>query len=371
MHSTKQAANERSKSILIGHRASRQNPLHHFATVVSASYRHQALALAESLRLHNPDSLLHVLVVDSFAFPDPPPPDGVRWLSLDALAGVIPPAMPLYFDAFELCNALKPFLVRNLLSEGAERVIYLDCDILVAGSFSPAWSRLASCSLLLTPHLTKPPGENVRDDDELGLADLGVYNGGFSAWRDTPPARAMLDWLCDRLPRLGFCDPARRMFVDQKLLVLLPLYFPGEVGVDRDPALNIAYWNAHEREVRSEGGRWLVAGEPVIFFHMSGFRLERPDVPCAYQTAETNSRRLAVSPWLAPLLAEYAALVRRHLPAGAPGYGFSRHDGVRLTPRLRRLLYPSGDFDRGSASFWRAWCGDRSREVKRRLLPRR
>ncbi len=340
----------------------------HFATVVTASYRPQALALAESLRRHNPDAILHVLVVDSFAFPNPEPPIGIRWLPLDALGSVVPAAAPLYFDAFELCNALKPFLVRKLFLEGAGQVIYLDSDILATGSFGPIWARLASHSLILTPHMTRPPGPHIRDDEELGVADLGVYNGGFSAWRDTVPSRAMLDWLCDKLPRLGFCNPSRRMFVDQKLLVLLPVYFPDEVGIDHDPALNIAYWNAHERDVRKKDGHWWVGESPVVFFHLSGFRIERPDLPCAYQTAETNARWLQGSPWFARLLAEYAALVRPYLPSGATGYGFSSHRGVRLSPRLRRLLYPSGDFNGASLAFLNAWFGDRSRELKRRFL---
>lgn len=345
--------------------------MNHFATVVSASYRPQALALAESLRRYNPDSVLHVLVVDSFKFQNPPPPDGIRWLALDALAAAVPAAVPLYFDAFELCNALKPFLVRKLFSEGVGQVIYLDSDILATGSFASVWARLGSHSLLLTPHLNRPPGWHVRDDEELGFADLGVYNGGFAAWRDTMSSRTMLDWLCDKLPRLGFCDPSRRMFVDQKLLVLLPVYFPDEVGIVHDPVLNIAYWNAHERDVCQKDGRWWIGESPVVFFHLSGFRIECPDLPCAYQTAETNARRLQCSPWFARLLAEYAALVRPYLHSGAPSYGFSSHRGVRLSSRLRRLLYPSGDFDRASLAFWNAWIGDRSRELKHRFLPNR
>lgn len=342
-----------------------------FATTISASYRPQALALAESLqRSQDAEWELCVLVVDAVANPNPPAPPGVRWIGLDALADPFPQLMLHYFDAFELCNVLKPFLVTHLLDNDRGKVVYLDCDIMAVGSFLPLWTRLDATSLILTPHLTRPPGPEVTDAEELGIVDLGVFNGGFSGWRDTPATRSMLAWMRDRFPRLGFCSPKRRMFVDQKLLPLLTLYHPDDVTIDRDPGLNIGYWNVPERELQQTGERWSARGQPVVFFHLSGFRLEQPDVPCVYNPPQRNADLLAAHPAYAGMLEAYAALFRPEVAkiTDVPAYGFGHYDGVRLTPRIRQVLFEERDLRRTSPRLWVAWADDRARELKRRIL---
>jgi hypothetical protein len=190
---------------------------------------------------------------------------------------------------------------------GASEVIYLDSDIYVTGGLDRVWSELGAVSLLLTPHHTSPPPLGISYTNEASIADFGMLNGGFLAWRAGAGADVILNWMMERFPIYGFCAPG--MFVDQKLLPLLLGYFPDLVWVSRDPGLNIAYWNAHERAVRVSGGTWYVADTTMVFFHASGFKPSKPNLVCKYLGEDSNRDLLSVAPWLGPLIYAYSKVL--------------------------------------------------------------
>lgn len=341
-----------------------------FCTVVTRSHLPQAGALAASLRAAGNAEPLQVLVADAERATLPPAPAGVSLVGFDELPDGLPPLIRYYFDAFELANALKPWLVTLLFARGASAVIYLDTDLLVTGTFEPVWNGFGEASVLLTPHLLAPPRLEQRWINEADVADMGYLNGGFSAWRRGATTDRMLAWLGSRLPVYGFCDRAHGMFVDQKLLPLLQQYFPGDVRVLHEPVLNVAFWNAHERQVeRTAAGRWHIAGQPVIFFHLSGYLLSQPGLPCSYLTRDTNAAILQAAPWLGAVLTAYHEHVTRHQgdTAAAP-YAFAKYQGVKLTPDLRRLLFATGRLDRSSRAYRRIVIRDALKRWKRRVV---
>src|SRR5690606_30628754 len=107
------------------------------------------------------------------------------------------------------------------------------------------------------------PPFDLRHTNEVEVVDQGIYNGGFIAFHAGPAADTALAWMRSRFPRYGFNDRRHGMFVDQKLLPFLPVYFPDDVRVWRAPTVNIAFWNSHERPVVQREGRWEIDGEPV------------------------------------------------------------------------------------------------------------
>lgn len=338
-----------------------------FCTIVSHSHLPQAHALAESLCASSNAEPLHILVTDLMPA-ERSAGTTANLLSVQDLGQDVPEAMLYYFDAFELCNALKPFLVSHLIDGlGAERVIYLDADLLVTGSFEEVWDSFGDASLLLTPHHLEPPAMNLRQVSEVEVVDLGFLNGGFSAWKAGAAAARILAWMRERLPVFGFCDRSRCMFVDQKLLPLTLSYFPDAVRVLRDPGLNVAYWNAHERNVR-RAEHWCAGDRPVVFFHLSGYKLSRPDRACAYLPAVANDMLLQAAPWFAEVVSTYGTLLSRHQSVHvARPYGYSRFQGVELSLPLRRLLYRDGKLDRTTWRFWRIRGTESLRLMKRRL----
>jgi hypothetical protein len=338
-----------------------------FCSIVSRSYVPSALALAQSFRDAGNTEEFHILIMDSEICGLPGEREGVHFLGLDELLPAPPKAMRYYFDAFEFCCALKPFLVAHLIgTSGAQKVVYLDADVFVTGKFDRIWSELGSSALMMVPHQLSPPGLDLGYVKEVDVADFGFLNGGFSAWCAGPAADKILSWMMSRFPIYGFCDRERGMFCDQKLLPLLLAYFPDDLVVSRDPGLNVGYWNAHERRVTKSGGSLFVEDVPLVFFHASGFRVEKPKLPCAYLSAKDNAALLLMAPWLESVTQDYARVLVQNGGADARGpYGFDVFDGVVLNRELRQLLYRDQKFNRLDPVFFKIVIKANLRRFKR------
>jgi hypothetical protein len=346
--------------------AGRNDRMNLFCTVVTRSYLPYASVLAESLATSGNPEALCVLVVDADRSELPPDHDNIRLLGFDFIRSDTPELIRYYFNAFELCNALKTHFVTALLRTGATKIIFLDSDIWVSDSFAPVWNGFGSASLQITPHLLVPPPLDSPVINEVDIADLGFLNGGFSAWRAGPGSERMLAWLCSRLPVYGFYRQ-NGMAADQKLLPLLLQYFPDDVIVSRNPGLNVAYWNYAERAVLpAPGGRWTIGDTPVVFYHFSGYRLTQPDFPCSYHSAKVNQALLRDQPWIKTVITIYRESLARHFSQHQPtAYAFDTFDGIRLTKEYRALIFRNGGLDRRSWAFLKAWLWEHLRIAKR------
>lgn len=339
-----------------------------FCTIVTPSHLPYAWVLGNSLRAAGNHEPLYVLLVGGDRPSAPAPVAGCTVLTIDDLSPAYPPLMRYYFSAFELCNALKPFLVSHLFDGlGCDRVVYLDSDLFITASFERVWRKLDGASLLLTPHHFNPPPIDAGYTNEVDVVDLGFLNGGFAAWRNSEPTRRMLAWMRERFPIYGFYRHLG-MAADQKLMPLLLSYFPDDVRIWRDPGLNVAYWNAHERAVVEKAGRWFCDEQPVLFFHLSGYQPAHPALPCAYVSAEANQRLLRNAPWLTRVIADYGARLSSAFAGYSPRpYAYTHYNGVKLNPAYRRLLFRTGRLDRLSRSFWSIWITVHLRMIKRLL----
>ena len=150
---------------------------------------------------------------------------------------------------------------------------YLDPDIEVYADFAPLLEDAAD--LTLVPHfLSDIPADGERPST-YDVLMAGLYNLGFCSAR--PTSSAFLGWWAGRMQFECRNDHRRGYFTDQKILDMAPL--KARVQVLRDPGMDVAYWNLHERRVVAREGTWGVEHEgrrsTLYFFHFSGFRLER------------------------------------------------------------------------------------------------
>jgi hypothetical protein len=83
---------------------------------------------------------------------------------------------------------------------------------------------------------------------------------------------------------------------------MVPALFD-DVAILRNPGYNVAYWNMPSRPLSLVEGKWFAGGEPLVFFHFSGFDPKHPDVLSRFQDRIDPS----VDPHLSQLLADYAA----------------------------------------------------------------
>ena len=103
----------------------------------------------------------------------------------------------------------------------------------------------------------------------------GVFNLGFVGFKQGSTAHEVAGFWRRRLLRHCRDDHARGLFNDQKWFNLVPGFFEN-VKVLKHKGCNTASWNISHRPVTRRQGRWLAGGEPLVFFHFSGYDRDVP-----------------------------------------------------------------------------------------------
>jgi glycosyltransferase involved in cell wall biosynthesis len=304
-------------------------------TIIAKNYVGYARVLARSLAEHQPESRLSTLVIDDFAGYIDPAQEPFDVLT-PAEVGCEPfTHMALRYSVLELSTAVKPWLLRHLMDRTGGPVTYLDPDIKIYDSLERLDDLAARHGVVLIPHNSKPLPHDGRQPSQVDIMIAGVYNLGYVSVAPRPEVDHLLDWWADRLRRDCRVDPKWGYFVDQRWFDLAP-GFLNDVAIVREPEYNVAYWNVPDRRLEYRGGRYLVDGAPLAFFHFSGFDPEHPLILSRYQDRVDVLKH----PVLERLLAEYASqltseghAVSRRWPYGYGALG----DGTRLDDTLRAL----------------------------------
>lgn len=306
-------------------------------TIIARNYIPQARVLAESLKRHHPDKTLQVLVFDHMEGPlyeGREPFEIVTPADLD-LSRKKFHQMATIYDVMELATALKPWLLKHLFDQGANVAVYLDPDIEIHDSLRELEDLAGEHGVVLTPHIIDPVPRDDRFPRETDILLAGIYNLGFIAVGRR--GDNFLDWWQERLVCDGISSVSEGYFVDQRWVDFLPGLF--EHYILRDPGYNVAYWNLSTRKITKNNGRYLVNGEPLRFFHFSGYS---PDAPYLLSKHQQDKPRTLLSdnPFLEELCSNYRS---RLLKAGFGKhvkhlYGFTyTDDGLKITPEIRRL----------------------------------
>jgi len=303
-------------------------------TIVARNYLAQAMVLAESIARTNPDVGMRILVLDSisnethgdlFCLPSDLPLDESRWN-----------AMAASYSVMELATAVKAKFLEYLLDLEGDSAIYLDPDIKVFSSLDPVFDALTKSEIVLTPHCLSPIPRDSFETSEETIRHAGIFNLGFVGVSQL--ARPFLEWWHERLLCDAVVDLQHALFTDQRWVDFAPSLF--KVQVLRHFGANVAYWNLQERKLGqdSAGNTW-VNGQPLLFFHFSGFDPGQPWI----LTKHTNSRQrfdFVGDATLLKLTQEYAEDLRQHdhEKRKQTPYGLERTpSGIELTPEIRRL----------------------------------
>jgi hypothetical protein len=245
-----------------------------FFTSITANYLPKARVLARSVKRHHPDARFHLVLCDEppAGFGPGEPFDAV--LTMADLALPVPHLESWIFKhtLVELCTAVKgQAFCRLFETTQAEKLVYLDPDIAVFAALDALAALLDTHAIVVTPHLTMPE-ETLEAvlDNEISTLRHGIYNMGFLAVRRCAEGQRFLGWWRDRLLNFCYDDIPNGLFTDQKWIDLAPALF--EVHILKDPTYNVATWNiAHRPLALAPDGAPTLFGEPLKFFHFSGF----------------------------------------------------------------------------------------------------
>jgi len=304
-------------------------------TIIAKNYVAYARVLARSFAEHHPEGRFWTLITDDFSEYIDPAQEPFEILTPQGVGCAQFTQMALRYSVLELSTAVKPWLLRHLLQETGGPVTYLDPDIRIFGPLDRLDELAVARGLVLTPHNSRPVPQDGRRPSQIDIMIAGVYNLGYVTLALRPEIESLLDWWADRLLRDCRVDPVWGYFVDQRWFDLAP-GLVSELEILRDPEFNVAYWNLHSRKLERRGSRYLVEGQPLAFFHFSGFDPEHPLILSRHQD---RIDVLADAP-LEALLAEYAAdvLEAGHAVSRIWPYDYGKlGDGTPLDDMFRTL----------------------------------
>lgn len=303
-------------------------------TICATNYIGKALVLRESYLALHPESDFYILIIER----KHNKLDGIvannclLWaedLGIDNYLGCA-----MKFDVIELSTNVKAATLAILLQH-YNAVLYLDPDICFYGNLDFVFQDLKLHSIVVTPH-TMTPIMDGKIPSDIDFLRNGTFNLGFVGIGKCDEAFRFLDWWSQRCLEFGFYEPQSGLAVDQKWIDLAFSFFPG-MKVLRDPGLNVAYWNLHERVISRSNGIWLVNGKwHLRFFHFSSFNPEKPHAIGQKQSRFAEDSRSD----LHELLDSYAINLREKKNELYSSYAYCFNhfeDGMYVTPSLRRV----------------------------------
>jgi hypothetical protein len=315
-------------------------PRVNICTIIARNYLAQARVLADSFKQVHPDGNCTVLVIDDPAGYIDPDAEQFELLTIHDIGLRDAERMAAFYDVMELSTAVKPWLLRTLLGrDGVDSVSYLDPDIQVFSSLAKIEEEAVRHEIVLTPHFTSPlPRDGLKPSEEDILIS-GTYNLGFIGLGAGETAEVLLDWWSERLENECLNDPANGHFVDQRWIDLAPTFWP-DLYLLRETSYNIAYWNLPTRTLETDGDGYRVDGEPLRFFHFSGYDPRRPRDLSKHQ----NRIRLGSNPALQRICDSYGALLKEagYEEAAKWPYGWDRTGNGLKIDRIARGIFRDG-----------------------------
>ena len=248
-------------------------------TIISKNYLCYARTLMQSVTAAHPEWRQYVLMVDEISGDIDPSKEEFHLVEVARLP--LPDRRRFYFrySLLELNTAVKPWVLEWLFEhEGFDRVVYIDPDIYVFDRLTDVEEILdAGALMVLTPHLT-----GMLDDDgfpgELDILRTGSFNLGFIALSRHPSLGRFLKWWQGKLEFTCMVEPDKGFFYDQRWMDFAPGMFD-DVVILRHDGYNVAHWNLYQRNITVQGGKYLVNGKPLVFWHFSSFSSRDPDGP--------------------------------------------------------------------------------------------
>lgn len=281
-------------------------------TLCSINYLAQARTLGDSLRRTNPHIRFVIGLVDRLDKANLPADKRSDYeiLELHTIGMQGLEQMCENYNITELNTAVKPYYFRYFFEKiGLVRnVIYFDPDIIVYQPLTALETTLETHDFLVTPHITQPINDDLQPN-ELNHLNTGIFNFGFIALHKSPQAVEFVKWWEQKLFDECVIDLCNGLFVDQNWGNFIP-YFWNNVCIEKHPGWNAAYWNLTERTFCIKENQHFVNKDfPVVFFHYSGYDIEKEDVVSKYQNRFTFKNR----PDLIPLFKYYKdELTRNH-----------------------------------------------------------
>jgi hypothetical protein len=313
-------------------------------TISANNYAALALTLCDSIRATGGGADRFVFLADEPPLGGLPEKSGVAIVPAREIGIPQFADMAFKYDVVEFSTSIKPFCIEHLLTKGYDKILYVDPDMAFFRPVADVFAQLEGKDALVTPHVLDLAQDEAGAMEPGRFLVSGVFNMGFFGLRRTPAALAFLEWWKHKLSYACYADRHDGLFTDQKWMEFAPIYLGGGLRILRDPGLNVAWWNLHERTIGRKDGAYAVRHRgietPLALMHFSGYDPMRTDV--ANRRIEKNEglRLVAGSP-LGDLFGDYraAVLANGHEAFRAIPYAYDRFENGDRIAKLHRRLY--------------------------------
>lgn len=325
-----------------------------FFTIVARNYLAQAYTLGDSVKTYHPDCSFYIFLMDDVehSYGAEINQRGFSVVAPDQIGIKEYKQFVFKYNIVEACTGVKPFVMQHLLDKGADKVFYLDPDILCFRRLDEAIEALDTYSIVITPHSLSPMSGDYGYPDDRIFLKYGVYNLGFIGVAKGKITQAFLAWWGKHLLSSCLMKIDVSLFVDQKWIDLVPSYFD-KVFILKNLGYNIAPWNIDERTLSKVNGTFYVveSGVPVAFIHYSSIDInDVGGISKHFRSAKLQGKKtysLSNRPDLVEAYQDYAKLLiqNQYVSYSSIPYAFSKYNnGESISQKERTLFFESPEW---------------------------
>lgn len=313
-------------------------------TVVSQNYMAFARTVLQSVREQHPEFALFICLVDEGEGFEVEEKDDFKIVRIRDINLPNFMDMRIRYDVMELNTAVKPFFIEWIYNQtNVDKVIYFDPDLFLYKPINHILDPLnAGSSVVLTPHVNRPIEDDGFTPTDHTIMQSGVFNLGFIATRRCDESLRFIRWWAKQLETASISDVSNNLFTDQRWCDFAPCFLQ-KLKVLHHEGHNVAYWNLDQRLVqRDKHGDVTVNGDPLVFFHFSGFHPRRLEHVSKHQTRFTWDK---LSETTRELMQAYGdrLLANGFETATNSPYSYDDIEGLKIRPVMRqiyRTVYP-------------------------------
>jgi len=233
-----------------------------FCTAASSEYKPMVKLLVESFFQFHPKNKFIIFSADKYDLRSINESDNLEYRRLNIEVD----SESKYLSY----SKIKPSVLRVLIEEGYNSIIFLDPDTLVMSSLDEIIDIVMNNSLTLTPHIISFIEEKAIDNYDKILLNTGIFNAGFIGLSQSQETNNFLRWWESRTIKRDIMFPTSGFSFDQRWLDLAP-GFIDKFCILKDPGLNTGYFNLAKRRIEIENGQYFVNGSKLKLLHFSGF----------------------------------------------------------------------------------------------------
>jgi glycosyltransferase involved in cell wall biosynthesis len=283
-------------------------------TIATMSSLPRARALARSLRRHQPDWPLEVMLIgrEEAIAATAQAEDSLCIRSVSQELELDVETLLARHDEDDLVVLLLPHVLLRHAERTSAPTLHLPSAAWVLADLSPIESLLAKRSVVLVPRASVDVPDDGLEPSLEQLDRAGRIDDAVVAVDGGRAAREFLSWWARRVEQtLGSLDalrvgarPEDRPWL-ARFLELAPARF--STGVLEDSGCDLSLWNLHRHTLQARGDEVAVDGRgPLRFLNLPGFDPDRP-----HRLAANASRaRISRSPILRTLSERYARELR-------------------------------------------------------------